>query len=232
MADFDFNDNTDKRKPSQRDSVMLLLLCLVVLVIIVVSIMGFNRTAQLRELTNELSRMEQFMHSPETQNLIDEYYSVQDTIATLSRTRRPLQFAHTHYKMRSSATSSLVDGAIWEPMRNEEKNIAFRRLQILGVNVRVDTAVDNLDTARLYQLALGEKTVIIDEHGVDKWPGAPSAEGDQEISRFSRRFTHDYMLNRDSEDRPYDVLLRAWLNKDVSAAIMEILWGFEEAYQI
>jgi len=226
MADFDFNDGTGKRKPSQRDPVMLVLLCVVVIVGIVVAIMGTSKAAELSGLTSELDRMEQFMQSPETLRQIDEYNSIRSSIAALSRTRRPLQFAHNHFRKASTVTRSLVDGAIWEPMRDEEKDIEFERLTINRTSVSVDAIVDNLETAKLYQLALEEKNVIVNEHGIDKWPGAASEEGDQEISRFSDRFTLHYSLNRISEDLPYySIVLQAQLNKDFHSRAIAVLGG-------
>ena len=206
MADINFNDDQDRKKPNKRDPVMLLLIVIGLITVITVAIIGLGKASELSELENELARMERFLQSPDTLAQVQEYNDTQDKIAELQRTRVPLRVAYKFCRRMHTATSSLLNEAMWEPMREMGGYVAFAGLLVSGLNVTMEVAVDDLDTQRRYQLALEDKTVLVDSYGGDKIPGAPRGEGDQEVSRFRNQFTYEYTI-RDDVELPFDALV-------------------------
>ena len=207
MADINFNDDSDKKKPGKRDPVMMLLIAIAVITIITVAIIGMGMATQLSELESELARIEDFMRSSEAQ--LQEYHDTQDRIAELQRTRRPLHIAYKFCKRLNTATSSLIEDTIFDPIIGKRGNMTFAGLQIAGLRINMEVGAHDLDTMRRYQTLLEGKTVVVDSYGADKIPGAPRAEGDEEILRYSDRFTYEYAIDDEEEDEdevPFDVL--------------------------
>ena len=225
MADINFNEDSGKKKPPQRDSITMVLLFVAVVAGIVVSVIGVGKATELRELEAELQRMEDFMHSPETQRQVQEYSQIQESITELERTRIPLQVAYKYYGILSTATSSLIGETIWAPMMAEDESILFAGLRVEGLTVHVLATVENLEIQRQYQLALAEKTVTVDRYNIDKRPGAAREEGDQEISRFRDRFTFEYFLETTDGINPYETLLGVRINKNVPDAVFDVIGG-------